>query len=145
MITRVNDISEEPRPELTDDQLIASMRAVPELQQDKNWHQLIELVMPMGPAQFFEAFFSDKAAFGLDEFGVRSGRSNIDLQPWQPVEGILERKLSCIVPVSGVPFVSKTRNEKLMRLTRFEVESSPCVVQIDMINRSLDIPQADSF
>jgi len=84
--------------------------------------------MPMGPAQFFGNFFSDKATFGLDEFGLRSGRSNIVLEPWHEVEGVLERKLSCIVPVTGVPFVSKTRNEKVMRLTRFEVESSPCIV-----------------
>jgi hypothetical protein len=68
------------------------------------------------------------------------------LEQWQTdSEGVKARKLSSIVPVKGVPFLSQTRHEKHMRITRFEVGDSPCVIQLDMINRSLDIPQADSF
>jgi len=69
-------------------------------------------------------------------------RKEVDMEDWHPnEEGHPCRLLKSVIPVKGVPFLSKTRHRKSFKLT-YKDDSK---IIIDMENRSLDIPYADVF
>ncbi len=45
------------------------------------------------------------------------------------------------VPVKGVPFLSVTRHNKIIKL----VKNEPNLLKMVFVNKSLDIPYSDSF
>lgn len=58
---------------------------------------------------FFDFFLSDTASFGLDNFFLKLGNTEVSITPWSSKR---QKLLKGIVPVSGVPFINVTRHEK---------------------------------
>lgn len=109
--------------------------------EDEDWKIMLECIFPMTIAQFYESFLGDNATFGLDEFGRRMKRTDIKLSKWSKgSDGLLNRVLTCIVPVKTVIFNSTTRNERKMTLIMDDNR-----IQFDSIIRNLDLPYSDSF
>jgi hypothetical protein len=90
--------------------------------------------------QFFDNFLADGARFGMDHFFIRIGNTQVSIEDnWHPVEKT--KMLRGIVPVTGVPFINKTRHEKLMKI----VDRTDTMLRVTMDNISLDAPYGDSF
>ena len=79
----------------------------------------------MSVNRFFQEFAGAKATFGFDAFS-KDVLLNTEVNYEKPKESkdnkkgfpIFTRRMTSIVPISGVPFCSQSAMEKTMRITR---------------------------
>ena len=100
------------------------LKSVPvnEIEQE---YELGRLILPMSVNRFFQEFIGHKASFGFDAFS-KEILLNTDIVYEKIKESkdkkkgfpVYDRKMTAIVPISGVPFCSQSHMEKVMRITR---------------------------
>ena len=99
-----------------------SVEALNEAEQE---YELGRLVLPMSVNRFFEEFIGPKASFGFDVFSKEVLlNTEINFEPLKKLKDgkndvpVFTRKLTAVVPISGVPFCSSSNMEKVMRIER---------------------------
>ncbi len=81
--------------------------------------------------EFYESFLCDAAPFGQDAFFTKLGNRDVSIDPtWSSNNSKL---LKAVIKISGVPFVSQSRHEKLITI----VEKSDTKLIVKMDNRTL--------
>ncbi|CDW77375.1 UNKNOWN [Stylonychia lemnae] len=106
------------------------------------WTQLAVQAFPLSVDEFYDSFLKDDAGYGFDVFSQKMERKDISLEKWTSgQDSIPQRWLRSVLPVKGVPFLNSTRHQKHFKLT----QKSGNLILLDMQNKSLDVPYADSF
>ena len=100
------------------------MKKVP-LNEAEQEYELGQLILPMSVNRFFNEFISNKATFGFDVFSkdVLLNTSVVfdklkELKDKNEGFPIFTRKLTSVVPISGVPFCSQSAMEKNFKIFR---------------------------
>ncbi|CDW81981.1 UNKNOWN [Stylonychia lemnae] len=115
----------------------------------QDYIRLETLILPINVTQIFDIIFSDNATYSFKSHFEAIKSKDVTIDPnWDTKNDTSTSKMKLpskmikqIIPVSGVPFLSETRHEKLLRLvTKCENEFI-----IDIENRSLDVPFSDCF
>ena len=130
-----------------DEELKTLMESCPLSVADQEY-EMGSVILPMSLNHFFKEFLSTVATYPFDAF-CKEVQKNTDIvfTPIREMKDkkqgypIYTRKLTCVIPITGVPFCSSSAMEKTMLIKR----PSPGKMTWEMVTNVFDVPYGDHF